>query len=216
MKRAGIIFVVMLAAGAAAGAQEKAPPGPEWAKVEALQRELGAMRSDDQRYRREAERVAIETGPDSRETQAVWNKQDKLDRKNQKRLAEIIKEWGWPGYRLAGPVGAQAAFLIVQHADLGYQRKYFPLLKKAVEAGDARPSWAALLEDRIRVREGKKQIYGTQGRTNADTRVWELYPIEDEENVDERRAKVGMGPIAAYLRSMDAEYVPPKKKKKED
>ena len=40
----------------------------------------------------------------------------------------------------------------------------------------------------------------------------ELYPIEDEENVDARRATVGLGPLAPYLKkAFDIDYVPPKK-----
>ncbi|HKC85737.1 MAG TPA: DUF6624 domain-containing protein, partial [Blastocatellia bacterium] len=64
----------------------------------------------------------------------------------------------------------------------------------------------------ILTREGKKQIYGTQLRLNQKTQVMELYPIEDEENVDARRAKVGLAPLAQYLKkAFGIDYVPPKK-----
>jgi len=68
------------------------------------------------------------------------------------------------------------------------------------------------LEDRILTREGKKQVYGTQLRLNQTTQRMELYPIEDEENVDSRRAVVGLEPLALYLkRGFGIDYAPPKK-----
>ena len=52
------------------------------------------------------------------------------------------------------------------------------------------------------MREGKKQIYGTQLTWNEKTRRYELYPIEDEEQVDLLRASVGLQPIAEYLKAL--------------
>ena len=40
----------------------------------------------------------------------------------------------------------------------------------------------------------------------------ELWPIEDEENVDARRASVGLEPLAEYLKRFGLEYKPLKKK----
>jgi hypothetical protein len=69
-----------------------------------------------------------------------------------------------------------------------------------------------MLEDRILTREGNKQVYGTQLRLNQTTQRMELYPIEDEENVDGRRATVGLEPLAGYLkRGFGIDYSPPKK-----
>ena len=59
--------------------------------------------------------------------------------------------------------------------------------------GDAKPSFAAYLEDRILMREGEKQIYGTQLHTNETTKKLELYPVENEESLDARRAIGGVG-----------------------
>jgi hypothetical protein len=55
-----------------------------------------------------------------------------------------------------------------------------------------------LLEDRILLREGKKQIYGSQVRRN-EAGEWEAHSLEDPERVDERRASVGLPPLAQYL-----------------
>ena len=87
------------------------------------------------------------------------------------------------------------------------------MLKEAASKGEARPSDVAMLEDRVLVGEGKEQIYGTQLHFGPETEGrWELYPILDEEKVDERRAAVGLPPLAEYLKVFGVEYRPPKKK----
>ncbi|MGH3392464.1 MAG: DUF6624 domain-containing protein [Actinomadura sp.] len=72
-------------------------------------------------------------------------------------------------------------------------------LREAVAAGDAAPRNLACLEDRCRINAGQPQIYGTQVVGHSDG---ELVPaeLEDAARVDERRAAVGLGPIAEYLR----------------
>ena len=49
------------------------------------------------------------------------------------------------------------------------------------------------LTDRVLVGEGKPQRYGTQ-LENKDGKLTP-YPLEDPENVDERRRAIGMSPL---------------------
>lgn len=182
---------------------------------QSLRRELLKMLKDDQKYRNEINEVEkMSLGPDEmqKRVSALWEKQHKVDKKNIKRLAQIIDKYGWPSRSMVGKEGSLTAFLVIQHADLEYQKKYFPLLKAAVSKGEADRDDAALLEDRILMREGKKQIYGTQIHFNEATKTLELWPIEDEEGVDARRASVGLEPIAEYLKRYGLEYKPPKKR----
>jgi hypothetical protein len=113
---------------------------------------------------------------------------------------------------MVGKQGSLTAFLVIRHADPDYQKKYFPLLKEAVSKGEADPVDAAYLEDRILMREGKKQIFGTQLHTNEVTKRIGLWPIDDEEGVDARRASLGLEPLAEYLKRFGLEYKPPKKR----
>ncbi|HEX2491413.1 MAG TPA: DUF6624 domain-containing protein [Blastocatellia bacterium] len=199
-----------------APAQFAQSPGAA-APNEALRRELVKMGEDNQKHRQEMmnlmDRLAT---TDSEKVAKKWKqvveRQNELDSKNRQRLDEIVKDHGWPKMSSFGPEASGVAFLIVQHAELEYQKKYFPLIKESVARSEARPSDLALLQDRILKGEGKKQIYGTQVRVNQSTQAMELYPIEDEENVDARRATVGLGPLAQYLKkAFDIDYVPPKK-----
>ena len=184
---------------------------------DAVRRELVKMGEDNQKYRQEMmdlmDRVAAS---DNEKLAKKWKqaveRQNDLDGKNRQRLDEIVKQHGWPKKSVFGEEASGVAFLIVQHAELDYQKKYLPLIKNAVDQKEARRSDLAMLEDRILTREGKKQLYGTQLRLNQTTQRMELYPIEDEENVDSRRAAVGLEPLALYLkRGFGIDYAPPKK-----
>jgi len=184
---------------------------------EAVRRELVRIGEDDQKRRQEMmdlmDRVA---GSDSEKLAKKWkqavDRQNELDGKNRQRLDEIVKQHGWPKKSVFGEEASGVAFLIVQHAELDYQKKYLPMIKDAVAQKEARRSDLAMLEDRILTREGKKQVYGTQLRLNQTTQRMELYPIEDEENVNSRRAAVGLEPLAEYLkRAFGIDYTPPKK-----
>jgi hypothetical protein len=139
----------------------------------ALAADLETLRADDQRYRGEGVRLWNEKGIDSPEARAVWDKQGELDKNTPARLEAIVKEFGWPGVRLVGLAGADAAFLILDHAPLALQRKYLPMLQKAAANQDAVPTWPAVVDDRVRTNAGLPQRCGTaaQGMTRTVRRT---------------------------------------------
>ena len=94
--------------------------------------------------------------------------------------------------------GAQAAWLLAQHADrdLDLQRAFLDALRGAVGEGEAAPANLAYLEDRVRVADGRPQLYGTQ--FTVTEREFGPCPIEDPQRLDERRAAVGLEPFADY------------------
>ena len=97
-----------------------------------------------------------------------------------------------------GEKGNSALFLVVQHAPLSTQEKYLPMMREAVKKGKARGTSLALLEDRVLMRNGKRQLYGSQVVTDPETSEKRFFPIEDVDNVDRRRAEVGLQPLAEY------------------
>lgn len=172
--------------------------GQEAAPTASIRAELEAMLETDQSHRREVIELEKKHGRNSAEVKEAWSKQSAIDAQNIRRLEEIIAQHGWPGRTQFGDKAATAAFLILQHSDLSYQKKYLSLARDAAAKGEMRGSSLALLEDRVRLREGQKQIYGSQvTRNSADE--WEPLPLEDEEKVDALRARVGLGPISEYL-----------------
>jgi hypothetical protein len=88
---------------------------------------------------------------------------------------------------------------VIQHADIATQQKYLPMMREAVKKGNARPSSLALLEDRVLLRTGKNQIYGSQIGTDPKTNLNYVLPLDDPENVDKRRAEVELQPLADYI-----------------
>ena len=142
--------------------------------------------------------------PDDKNLEEVIRK---VDKENLERIDAIIQKHGWPGTSLVGEKGSGSAWTVIQHADLATQKAYLPVMVKAADAGEL--SWALLATtiDRIQVREGKPQTYGTQfHQVNG-----ELVPerIEDETHVDERRKKVGLQPLAEYAALMKEMYARP-------
>lgn len=169
--------------------------------------ELEAMFDTDQAYRNAMQDIALKHGSSSPEVIELWKKQQAIDEVNIKGLGEIIERHGWPGRRVVGDKAAIAVFLVVQHADYAHQKGYLPLLRAAVAGGEARAQDLALLQDRVLMSEGKKQLYGSQLQDDGKS-GWECYPIEDERNVDKRRKAVGLPPLAEYAKQFGFEYHP--------
>jgi hypothetical protein len=51
----------------------------------------------------------------------------------------------------------------------------------------------------VATREGRLQTYGSQLSYNPNTKEWYVQPLEDPDNVDLRRATVGLPPMAENL-----------------
>lgn len=179
-----------------------------WAgDVPSLQQRLLDMLERDQRHRSEASALEEQLGHESPEVQALWEKQVALDRQNLSELLAIIESSGWPRRSEVGSDASTAAFLVVQHGDLETQKRCLPALRLRVDEGEAQASHRALLLDRVRVREGLPQVYGSQVVwSEAESRL-QLHPVEDPTRVDDRRAEVGLPPLAEYLGQFGIEGV---------
>jgi hypothetical protein len=173
---------------------------------EELLRELLSRSAEDQRVR---QRVAPAQGqhmarlPDN--VAAEWQR---VDEDNTRWLSDLLATRGWPGETLVGKEGAQAAWLLAQHADRhpDLQQAFLDALRGAVAQGEASPAHLAYLEDRVRVHAGQPQLYGTQFTvTNGE---FGPYPIEDPQRLDVRRIEAGLEPFAAYEARMRAEAAP--------
>jgi hypothetical protein len=128
---------------------------------------------------------------------------ERVHRKNAERLEAIMDGHGWPGVSLVGEDGAAAAWGIAQHAISlpAFQRRCLELLRAAVQAGEAPARHHAYLTDRIRFNERRPQVYGTIFDWDADGQM-SPWQIEQPEGVEERRAAVGLPPLAGHIRRM--------------
>lgn len=76
-------------------------------------------------------------------------------------------------------------------------------MQAAYKKGNAKGSQLALLIDRVALSNGQKQVYGSQVAQDPKTNKYKLSAMEDPDHVDERRAKMGLGPLAEYLKQWD-------------
>ena len=91
----------------------------------------------------------------------------RVDSINQIEICNILDTKGFVGKDQVG--GACAVFwLIIQHAPIEMEKKYFPLFVEAAQRGDIAKSQVALMDDRIAMFEGKPQKYGAQIVENAE------------------------------------------------
>jgi hypothetical protein len=169
---------------------------------------LDSVYVDDQRGRRELSGIAEEYGWDSPEMKVKWAEIHLLDSINLQKVTQILDEYGWLGTDKVGGRGNMAIFLVIQHADLEYQVKYLPMMREAVKAGNARGSSLALLEDRVALRQGKRQIYGSQIGRDPETNEHFVLPLDDPIHVDERRTEVGLPPLADYVKRWEIDWDP--------
>ena len=116
------------------------------------------------------------------------------------RLRTILSRHGWPEAERFGADGQQAAWTILMHSisrpDL--MRYGRDLLAESVEAGSSPRHLLTRMEDRILTLEGKAQMYGTILDWDAEG-VLRCLPLRDPDTVDERRAEVGLPPLAEHL-----------------
>lgn len=173
---------------------------------------LDTIRTDDQTERRKMESTRKEFGQASKEMQALGKVVKEKDSINLMKVEKILEQYGWLGPDVIGPEGNRTLFLVIQHADIKTQEKYLPMIREAVKNHKASASNLALLEDRIALRKGNMQIYGSQIGYEKDGGSYVL-PLEDPDNVDKRRATVGLGPLADYVQRWNLKWDPVEYKK---
>ncbi|MEO1731320.1 MAG: DUF6624 domain-containing protein [Pseudomonadota bacterium] len=123
----------------------------------------------------------------------------RVDRANTEWLKAQVMERGWPRKSEVGKRAAFGAWLLTQHADLdpAFQRRALGLMEPLLAEDEISKINYASLYDRTARALNIKQLYGIQLRCKEGR--WVPYPIENPEGVDERRADIGLGPMAEHL-----------------
>ena len=165
-----------------------------------LQAKLLTIFQDDQPIRLQYISAQKEFGRQSKQVDSLGRIMMHKDSANLIKVTEILDKYGWVGADKVGVQANQTLFLVIQHSDLKTQQKYLPMMKEAVKIGNANGSALALMEDRVALGEGKRQIYGSQiGYDNEKSKSY-ILPLDDPDNVDKRRAEVGLGLLADYVK----------------
>jgi hypothetical protein len=161
--------------------------------------QLDSIYTEDQQCRLQIEDIEKNFGWDSEEMKALFEIMNEKDSINLIKIKAILDTRGWLGSDIIGQQGNSTLFLVIQHADIATQEKYLPMMRDAVKKRNAQASSLALLEDRVALRQGKKQIYGSQIGRDPQTKLYYVSPLEDPDNVDKRRTEVGLGPLSEYI-----------------
>lgn len=139
------------------------------------------------------------------EIEAYATEMERVDSLNQAIVFEILDKDGWPS-NLSNKAN-QAIWIVIDHSDLAFQRKYLYLVKEKAEECILEKADYAILNDRVLMGEGKPQIYGTQIKMNAtivDDEIamqFFLWPVENPIVLDSLRNTMGLSPIKEYLQN---------------
>ena len=139
------------------------------------------------------------------EIEAYATEMERVDSLNQAIVFEILDKDGWPS-NLSNKAN-QAIWIVIDHSNLAFQRKYLYLVKEKSEECILEKADYAILNDRVLMGEGKPQIYGTQIKMNAtivDDEIamqFFLWPVENPIVLDSLRNTMGLSPIKEYLQN---------------
>lgn len=124
----------------------------------------------------------------------------------------VLDQYDWVDRHRFGAKISEHAWLLVQHADdhPDFQKLALERMEPYLDNGGVKPANYAYLWDRVAINTGQLQRYGTQP-------VWQckedgsldLHPIEDPDEVDKRRATLGMKPMQVELDQMASNFCGP-------
>jgi hypothetical protein len=121
---------------------------------------------------------------------------------NEKKLLDLLDTQGWPDINIVGEQGHLTICNVLQHSGIEVRKKYIPMMKEAVKEKGLAPRLLARSEDRLATDRGELQIYGGQIKYYPETKSFNVWPILDPENVDKRRAEIGLAPMAEFLANL--------------
>lgn len=121
---------------------------------------------------------------------------------NEKKILKILDAQGWPSKNIIGEKGNLTICNVLQHSDIEIRKKYLPIMRKAVEEKELAPRLLARAEDRLATDRGELQVYGGQIKYYPETKSFNVWPVVDPQNVDKRRAEIGLEPMAEFLNKL--------------
>lgn len=176
---------------------------------------LRVVHDRDQAVRQEVIRLSRQTPPPVDSLMEAYARLQETDAANQRIVSELLEE-GWP--EAISSEASETIWLVIDHADLTMQRRWLPLVEEQVEVGRISMSNYVTLLDRVLMREGLPQRYGTQtlsrtrlveGDSSGMERVSYVWPVEQPGLLDSLRASVGLVPIGEYVKLVEEVYGTP-------
>src|SRR5690554_2711738 len=122
---------------------------------------------------------------------SLGNKMKKIDAANSILLSRIVDKTGWPSNRIFSDSAVNAAFYITLHNTHNDLSSLLIILEKAFTLEQIDISHYVVLIDRILIRKGLSQRYGTHCRRNSDGLATYI-SLDDSVTVAKNRASIGL------------------------
>jgi hypothetical protein len=168
---------------------------------DSLRTRLERVYETDQNVRADLMPLIEKYGAESPQADSLKNVLMYTDSVNEVFMKAFLNEHGFMGKKKIGRKGTEAEWVVLQHStDLSFQQKWLPQVLERAQEGDFSKEQAAMLVDRVRVRTGQLQLYGTQMKWNSELGKWEPFEIEDPEHLAARRKLMGLEPMEEYVR----------------
>jgi Ca-activated chloride channel family protein len=214
MKTFSLVLVLFFAFTAGVSGQNRCLSGAEAKKIiesfksPAAATENKKLRKELLDMRAEREKLDGKITADTEKNQNLIPESNQLGIKHLSRVCQILKENGWLTKETVGNDGFEAfLFLLVSNKDIQAQQELLPVLVEAAKKGFIGNPLLASFVDSIRVGSKMPQIFGTQAAIRNN--VVYLYPLLNEEKVDDWRKMYDLPPLAFQIRSFEARYLMP-------
>ena len=109
------------------------------------------------------------------------------------RIEKIFNEYGYTDKELCGENASVVPFYIISYSPVEIREKYLEFFKAAAGLDKLDKKTLCYYIDKIKLTKGEKQIYGTQ--FYMVNRTMTYYPSIDPENLNKRRAEMGLEPV---------------------
>ncbi len=168
----------------------------------AVRKLLGTIFTEDQTRRQEYGKLEQQYGWGAKESQDGRSAIRQMNNRHLVTVDSLISQYGYPGKTLVGQPTNQVAFMVIQQSNNRQtHEKYLAMIMESAMKGELDRASAAFLTDQVKVQKGEKQVYATQVHiNNAGQR--ELYPVENETDIEKLRKEMDLEPLPVYLRRM--------------
>ena len=177
-------------------------------KIQTIQQDITYLWADDQ----SARSTMLNLGTEDTSGSGFWAQQLSkahaiaTDHTSTQYIEKLLDSYDWVDKERFGTTVSQHAWILVQHADdrPDLQARVLKNMELYLEKGHIKPANYAYLWDRVAVNTGRKQRYGTQPTWECTNGQLELQPLENPENVNQRRAQMNMDTVEEGLANMSA------------
>lgn len=178
---------------------------PTESVINQLEIELIELRKIDQAIRKELMDL-MATEVSNKSASEIKEKFERVDRSNTKKVKKIISQYGWEIIEVLSKKAKRSLLLIVEHANENpeFQKSALKVFLSYYQKGLIKGQNLAILTDKILVAENKGQLYGTQVKIKDGTVT--VYPIKDEDGLDERRKSLNLPTMPEYLKRLKEFY----------